>query len=247
MHFCLPAFGSVTSLRLTEIVSMGEPDEYNAFRDGLMALPSLNHFEIQLRDFWLSESHLPIVLPTIKFLHLNVDYCIERFDDFIGSIRVPSLATLSLAVGVRPDGDDPDLRKDSLEHFPPLQHLIITNLTSVLPHYEPLACKFSGIERLTYISTSGRSYHDPANELRDVDGTFRWPNMRTMAVSIPDGDFDLSWPFWESTILRFQDAGHPIRKLMLPQALISKRAHNVTKLREFVEIEAFHVDWPDPF
>ncbi|KZP22402.1 hypothetical protein FIBSPDRAFT_859707 [Athelia psychrophila] len=67
-------------------------------------------------------------------------------------------------------------------------------------------------------------------------------------MSTIDEDSDALWLFWQNTILEAQVAGHPIRKIMLPQtAMTSKAAEAMLKMQELVEIEAFYVDWPTPF
>lgn len=65
-----------------------------------------------------------------------------------------------------------------------------------------------------------------------------------MALSISDGNFNASW---KTTIIASQDAGLPIPRLMLPQAVILNGENAVMELREIIEVEDFHVDWPDPF
>lgn len=80
---------------------------------------------------------------------------------------------------------------------------------------------------------------------RCADGELRWPRLRTLAVTTTtDEDSDASW---HSMILESQRAGHPIRKLILPQAVILNAAGAIEKLRGITEMGTFHVDSPTPF
>ncbi|KZP11604.1 hypothetical protein FIBSPDRAFT_182791 [Athelia psychrophila] len=244
MHHCLPAFRSVTSLGLTAIF-ITSPDLYHALRSAIMALPLLIHCEIGLRYFDPPLPCLPIAMPTLQFLRLDVGRG-NQLGLIMRSIQVPSLTTLSL--GVRRGQEELGPPNEFLEHFPPVQHLILMNAMPYFSYYEQFACRFPGIERLTHLVTSEYVHHNSdhvlADILRGADGGLRWHNLRTLAVSTTDKDSDASW---QGTILKSQHAGHPIRKLMLPQAVIQNAAGALMELRETMDIEAFHVDWPTPF
>lgn len=96
LHFCIPTFRSVTSLRLTnfEVQSFYEV-AYESFRDALMALPFLNHLELLPRLFSRYHPHgLPAVLSILQFLHLDATRNGQRLDHIIHYFQAASLITL---------------------------------------------------------------------------------------------------------------------------------------------------------
>ncbi|KZP04693.1 hypothetical protein FIBSPDRAFT_385965 [Athelia psychrophila] len=66
-----------------------------------------------------------------------------------------------------------------------------------------------------------------------------WPKLHSIAMLTER----LDAPRLKSTILKLQAAGHPIRKLMLPQEMHPA----MVEMRGTVELEDFDVDWPTPF
>ncbi|KZP11607.1 hypothetical protein FIBSPDRAFT_898860 [Athelia psychrophila] len=184
-------------------------------------------------------------MPTLQFLRLDVGRG-DQLGLIMRSIQVPSLITFSL--GVQRGQEALSLPNECLQYFPLVQHLILVDAMPYFSYYEQFAGKFSGIERLTHLVTSADDHHHSdhvlADILRGADGGLRWPNLRTLAVSTPDKGSDASW---QDMILKSRHAGHPIRKLLLPQAVIQNAAGPMVELRETMDIEAFHVDWPTPF
>ncbi|KAF7976440.1 hypothetical protein HWV62_6873 [Athelia sp. TMB] len=78
-----------------------------------------------------------------------------------------------------------------------------------------------------------------------VNISLRWPKLHTIAVR---SALDVPGPQLDSQVSALQEAGIPIRKLMLPPALIARASGEMmTKLRTLVEVEDFSLDRPDPF
>lgn len=257
MHFCIPAFVCLESLRLTNLY-ISEVHEYHAFRDGLMALPSLTHLEMEW-SYFIFALDSPIVLPTIRFLHVDCYECIELLGSIIGSIQASSLTTLSLTVG----SDLEDLAEEI--HYPLLDHLILANATENHPDFGFIALKFPNIKRLTvfapldpfegpvFIHDSGQVLEavlssivvSDIDEGGDSSGQQKWNKLQTIAVLAPNGHVN---PMaLQSKILELQAARHPIRQLMLPKEAFTFEEVDPVELRTIVEIVDFYVDTPSPF
>lgn len=85
-----PVFASVTSLRLIAAHIVTDEENYTSFRDVLMGLNSLNHFEIQLRDQHWPDTADNIMLPTVQFLHVgHIYYDMHLINSFLESVYVP--------------------------------------------------------------------------------------------------------------------------------------------------------------
>ncbi|KZP26784.1 hypothetical protein FIBSPDRAFT_949058 [Athelia psychrophila] len=234
IHLHLAAFSSVTCLKLTA-VDVDDSEGHSSFRDGLMALPSLHHLELQLHWFDVMPHHLPIVLPTIQFLHIDTSDCSEFLGPLISNLHAASLATLSLIVWASPHVDF----GGELElHLPSLKHLILAE--SVIWDVEDFgmfAQTFPDIERL---SLEIMADHDLDIMLRS------WPKLQTIAISEFEELGDAC--DFHSVVLEHQEAGHPIRRLMLPEAwLFEADAEDAVELRKLVVVEWYYVDWPTPF
>ncbi|KZP26798.1 hypothetical protein FIBSPDRAFT_928466 [Athelia psychrophila] len=236
LHLHFAAFPSATCLQLTG-VHIDDIEEYSSFRDGLMALPSLHHLELQL--LWFDEvvpPNLQIVLPTIQFLHIDAGGCRECLGPFISLFHAASLMTLSLTAwgpGIYVD------LEDELEiHLPSLTHLILNdhNMWDT-EDIDIFALVFPGIERLSVGIMARR-------DLRIMLDA--WPKLQTIATSDVEEEFDFY--DWRSIISKLQNAGHPIRMFMLPETLISEAdAGDLVELRKLVAMEDYYVDWPTPF
>lgn len=239
MNHCLQAFRSITSLRLTLFIRPNDAS-YNEFRNGLMALPLLNHLDINMICFEPPPFRLPIILPTIEFFHLD-SYRTGNIVEILGLIHLPSLATLSLHTMLTSG----HVEITALHELPQVQHLIISDTHLHLPDYRPFARVFSNAKRLTVIASGDPAafYGAPVviKILCDSNGELLWPKIQTIALSPSNWSSD---PSLKSIIVKAQSADHPIRKVMFPQVDVGD---DVTALREIVEVEAWHVDWSNPF
>lgn len=130
-YFCLPAFKSVTHLRLKGIdrYSWG-PDDYSTLRGVLMSLCSLAHLELVLDKVHTIDNFPCITLPTLTFLH--VDGCVDTLWGVVRNICSFSLTALSLM------GPDPQRGRQlapgtyaltgQKSQFPKLQHITIHHI-----------------------------------------------------------------------------------------------------------------------
>ncbi|KZP26790.1 hypothetical protein FIBSPDRAFT_886997 [Athelia psychrophila] len=212
-------------------------EAYSSFRDGLMALPSLHHLELQLHWFDVMPHYLPIMLPTIQFLHIDAADCRECFGPLISILHAASLTTLSLTAwctaALLVDFED------GLElHLPSLKHVILADgaLRTTKELYT-FARTFPDIERFS--TEHMRDFH--LSIILDS-----CPTLQTIATSKfeqTDDTYNL-----HSVVRGFQEAGHPIRRLMLPETWFSEAdAEDVVELREIIVMEEYYVDWPTPF
>ncbi|KZP30823.1 hypothetical protein FIBSPDRAFT_850260 [Athelia psychrophila] len=81
---------------------------------------------------------------------------------------------------------------------------------------------------------------DDYGEYIESDET-RWPNLQIVAVADPHRSAMVP-----ALLSRLQDAGHPLRKLLLSYTIVSQA--NVDIMEELeVELEGFIEDWPTPF
>ncbi|KZP21132.1 hypothetical protein FIBSPDRAFT_931776 [Athelia psychrophila] len=254
LHFCLPSFQHLQCLRLQGI----EVDRHE-FRDALMALPVLNHLELSVDNFSQRATRFPaVLLPTLRFLQVET-YHLHTLDCAILAIltiHAASLTTLSLSGW---DDCAPELDLSSEEalesHFPALQHLILAigNTTNTSPDLEVIARRFPEIERLTcqVLPHSGLCYGiDHILTAIDAgssgDNSLRWPKLHTVAVSGSRTPLDAAALHYKIYVMR--DAGHPLRKLKLPESLLALAGTKAMGyLRTIVDVEDFSIDWPTPF
>lgn len=267
LHFCLPTLQSVTSLRLTGFVIEDDNEAaYKYFRDALMALHFLNHLDLRPDVFDLMQYHLPIVLPTIQYLHLDATEDPKCLGIIIHSVHAASLIAMSLDGwdSTDPDGEFTTLQNDLELHFPSLDHLILSNIPQGHSDVDVFARKFPDITRLTCevseyaypycdivrVLTSicfGTQYDEQNEPLAPSDKRERWPKLRVLAVSVPAS---LMWVPVELrrmvSALRCRDS-RP-RKLLLPKAFISRTGADVIgELKGMVEIGDYILDWPTAF
>lgn len=261
-HGYLSEFKSLQSLQLGNLHST--PDTYHLLRDALMALPSLRHLELFLKnDIVWSTGELPILLPNIRHLHVTGEWHDSWASfDFLRCIQAPSLDTLSLSPArsdIKGRGALALIEYANKLHFPALQHLILINAERIsdLVDLIVLARAFPQIERLTvipgcvaetdfynsYFSIDAILYGPGNGEIAQTNaysGPLS-PNLQRVAFSHIKGQLDI--PRLQSTLLKLKAAGHPIRKLLLPQM-----AHpSVVEVEGIVELEEFYVDWSTPF
>lgn len=261
LYLCIPALRFVTSLRLTKILfGILDTTTYGSLRDALMALPHLNHLEVQpCIPFGLMEPGLPIVLPTIQFLHLDATMENQALDVIIHSFHAASLITLSL------DGWDngahSSLEEPLETHFPSLEHLIIVEIMPGLPDLGQLARKYPDVTWLTcqvatgitghcdivHILTSLRigTRHDGDTESTPSANRERWPKLKVLAVSETNTSLDTVEICNMLSILQHNGERSGLRKLLLPKSLLAQTdADAMGKLREVVEVEDYSADWP---
>ncbi|KZP26786.1 hypothetical protein FIBSPDRAFT_1040538 [Athelia psychrophila] len=236
IHLHLAAFSSVTCLKLTA-VDVDDSEGHSSFRDGLMALPSLHHLELQLHWFDVMPHHLPIVLPTIQFLHIDAADCRECFGPLISILHAASLTTLSLTAwctaALLVDFED------GLElHLPSLKHLILADgAIQAAKELYTFARTFPNIERLSA---------ERMSDFRLSIVLDSCPTLQTFATSKltrTEVTYNL-----HNVVRGSQEAGHPIRRLMLPKTWFSEtNAEDVVELRKIIVMEEYYVDWPTPF
>ncbi|KZP28477.1 hypothetical protein FIBSPDRAFT_995297 [Athelia psychrophila] len=233
-----------------------------------MSLHSLNHLELYPYTFGLMQFRVPIVLPTIQYLHLDATLDPAYLGIIIHSFQAESLITLSLD-GWDLSGED-DALEDALElYFPTLEHLILLNVTRGYPDRDLFAQRFPNIKRLTCQCMSpwemdhvagdmscdvidimtpicfGTQF-DAGTESSPINDWERWPKLQVLAVSCTDVAMDIEGLY--SMISMLKDMVHGIRKLLLPK-YVCERANKdaMRKLRELVEVEDYSLDWPTPF
>lgn len=266
LHHFIPAFESVTSLRLTAI-SIGDHQAYNSLRDGLMNLKLLQHLELQLKGFKLlsSPDPLPILLPTVQLLHVASALIRPEFvNRFIASIRAQSLTTLSLNTW------DEEEDEPIEPHFPLLRHLLLVNITEGIPDLISLAEKFPSIERLTCrLSTnnndSPNQYYltdlfthiiEAGRDCRENQLSCLWPKLHTIATSAclvldktsTKHKKNKAIEKLRTIITTLQDNEQPIRKLLLPRSFfVNVGAEAAVSLKRVIEIGDYSDDWPMPF
>ncbi|KZP28833.1 hypothetical protein FIBSPDRAFT_927266 [Athelia psychrophila] len=257
IHFCLPAFQSLTSLQLRGELNISVDDNglnYRSFRDALIAPPALRHLDLSIGIFTAMASRLPILLPSVQ--HLQVEGCSEAvpyryLDNLLRCIQAPYLVALSLSTW----NAEPLLRLAHTyeRHFPSLQHLVLADIArDSVGDLMMFARAFPCIQRLTFkpgfysstflhkilggfIGGEGDTIQNSAQSER------LWPKLHSIAMSTSKEHLDVT--SLNNTILKLQAAGHPIRKLMLPQEVHPA----MVEMRGSVELEDFYVDWPTPF
>lgn len=258
LHFCLPAFSSVTSLRLSNLL-IDIQEHYDALRDALTNLKALTHLELEFEAFHQGLETLPIELPNLQSLLLSVDDDAIASGGILNILRGCSLISLSLLrYFAFPGYPIPETAP-----FPSLQHLIFDNYSDEYPNFAWIADTFPDITRLTFglsgsfcgvsfqellqVIQSGADEEDEDEESHDSD--VRWPKLQIIAVSdLPSGAASLDVNELYEVINDMQEVGRPIDKLLLPKAYFSQAlAESMAGLERPVEISAFVDDWPRPF
>lgn len=234
------------------------------FRDALMSLRSLEQLELTLFCFNVSATpSLCISLPTLQLLSIGGRHA-DVIVSLIHSMQVPSVTTLSL----KGYGPISALEQKMESRFPLVQHLILLDMESNEPNLLVIAAAFPHIERLTcqlvntilcdilelishIIVTVGHDEHHTA----DHYGLRHWPKLHTIAVGIAKKGVPFRSLYDASELVALhreiaimQQAGHPIRKLAIPEtALLRADAEAANALRGVIEVEDFVLDWPTPF
>ncbi|KAF7982686.1 hypothetical protein HWV62_27176 [Athelia sp. TMB] len=145
LRFCAPSFTLVTSLRLSFVLMISPGLAYTAFWECLTAMKSLNHLELIIIDYAAESSHLPVILPNLHTLSISSSS--DRLGDIVLSIQAASLIALSITHFY------PERRLELAQipdnKFPLLQHLIIGDAKTVIPHSNSLSFKFPHLKRIT--------------------------------------------------------------------------------------------------
>ncbi|KAF7983510.1 hypothetical protein HWV62_21844 [Athelia sp. TMB] len=261
MHFVLPAFNSVTSLRFTNAwYGIPTHGKYDALRNALMALPSLYHLELQLDEHDYHDTDLPIVLPTVRYMRLDIPP--PHLDMLTSSIRAQNLVALSIEWWnghVSPIG----VVDQSTTRFPLLEHLILTDIAVTRPYLDAYAKRFPKIKRLTFHVDPEYKGCDIAHILRSTrfdapeygfqendtspvcDRLARWPNLEVIALSATNTHLD-SLSFDTASMEKLVSL--PLCKLMLPNTLDDKAvADAIAQLKSIIQVEDYSLDWPMPF
>ncbi|KZP32710.1 hypothetical protein FIBSPDRAFT_882522 [Athelia psychrophila] len=217
--------------------------------DFLMALHSLTHLELRVACFLDTASWLPIVLPNLQFLKLDDDIA-----EALHTIRATRMVVLLLVP--RSLVAESVLAAVMNNQFPALQHLIFRDfshndldvLAQKFPSIERLTCKGDGFNVHTVLTTIPRGSSSSHVDDRSGPASHQlpWSRLNTIAVSSSVEALDAVALCDKIRIL--QDAGHPIRKLLLPpKQLARENADALLGLRGLVETGNFSVDWPTPF
>ncbi|KZP13719.1 hypothetical protein FIBSPDRAFT_982026 [Athelia psychrophila] len=191
---------------------------------------------------------LPVVMPTLQFLHVCNHN--ERRSIKIPPIHAGALVVLSL---------EGRLRTGSIENsLPSLRHLILfgdrptlDKMSRAFPAIERLTCPFLPEYNIDHVLAAiglGSNDRDGNDGVISAGhcSELHWPRLHTIAAST-------SKSMLEGGMLRYrisdlQAAGHPIRKLMLPNILHAHTdAKAMAELRKVVEVKDFCLDWPTPF
>ncbi|KAF7968985.1 hypothetical protein HWV62_28710 [Athelia sp. TMB] len=252
----LPALASVTNLRLTNIV-IEDSEEYVNFQNALAALQSLSHLELTFEEVASSSPHLSIVLPALRYLHVDFKNCRPSLRTVMTSIHAPTLFCLSLA------GFHKKLsliEPTSVEsRLPSLRHVVLVgSVLAALSELESLAMALPKVEQVTYRCdqalpdglffqvlkahmADGGDEDAPEEANKPADQAV-WPNLRTIAISALQGPPDVL--SLRRIILRLRQAGSSIHTLLLPGSCVDNIAE---VLQNVVKIERFIDEWPMPF
>ncbi|KZP17998.1 hypothetical protein FIBSPDRAFT_893889 [Athelia psychrophila] len=159
------------------------------------------------------------------------------------------------------DGEYIALNAHSFEPlFPSLQHLLLANAAHSAGDLVASARSFPNIGRLTFApgenddhlslhnlhQTLGVIIHgadDDDTAGSNVHGALLWSKLQSIALPTSSDHFDVAaLENMKGTILQLQVAGHPIRKLLLPNVHPA-----MVEMGEAIEIGEYYVDWPRVF
>ncbi|KAF7979040.1 hypothetical protein HWV62_44035 [Athelia sp. TMB] len=257
-HLCLPAFKSVTTLRLANVY-INEDNEYNAFRDFLVALQVLIHLELHLTHLEGSV-HSSIVLPTIHFLHIDSDSDYEHLGTLLSEIHATSLVTLSIAVR-NGHGDVCAIWNLPELHLPSVKHLILSRMGACMVARKDrdlklLARRFPDVERLTYSQMAMNPQKWDINSLiEDMFSSYPTiykrgkPEMKinTIAIFAENHQYFDAWRLRDG-LLKLRQYGYQLHTIMLPKHVWDQaNEKQILELKTLTEVKEFLVDWPLPF
>lgn len=256
----LPSFGPISSLQLGHI-SITTPELYTSLRDALMTLNSLTHLDLEVLAFFRSPSTLPITLPGLQILELDVQRCNSRDGkagkNFINSILAPSLINLAL-LWDNCDADPPWSTSEE-SRIPSLRHLLLLGSTALL-EINWLARTFSNIDRLS--CWQGTDVDDILAAIVEGAGNgdeggpgvgdkLRWPKLHSVGVWGSDSEKPIN--FLDSVVLRnaipkLQEGGRPFRTLCCLYPYFAHFSENtMAELNEIIAFGDLSDDWPLPF
>ncbi|KAF7974975.1 hypothetical protein HWV62_10717 [Athelia sp. TMB] len=257
---CLPAFESVTQLRLSDLYFQNA-EVYDSLRRMLIILHSLSYLELQFAGAITDslQSLQLIELPTLQYLEVDCEGCPETLSHTMRIIRAPNLNCLSLVGFVdehRPAW--PLMLPDC--HCPSLRHLMITEFaTATFKDFDWLAKLYPNIEKLTFRLLGleeGDGSEDldwvltaivgpgPHERVRNGPGRgVRWPKLKSIAVSGLETTYHAS--DWQDNILKLKTAG--VKKLSLPETFLAS-ARYVAKMRGVaINFEEYREECLTPF
>ncbi|KZP03008.1 hypothetical protein FIBSPDRAFT_941719 [Athelia psychrophila] len=213
----------------------------------------LTHLELRPYKFPIPlPPQSPLEFPNLQFLHVYFSDCCECLNIIIQIIRASSLTFLSLEGWYdEEEGPDQDSLKLAISHFPSVRHLNIYgagDISAPLSKFHLLAEAFPDIERLSCGAETFAEGQDIQVILGAINHctTLVWPKLESIAVfGMCSHVADLAL---RDAVVNLQQAGRPLRMLILPQDYISEtNAEALAQLREVVEIEPINDDWPTPF
>ncbi|KZP14243.1 hypothetical protein FIBSPDRAFT_959835 [Athelia psychrophila] len=224
--------------------------QYQIFRDALMGMKSLHHLCLNLECFPClppSSSPIDIILPTVRALELG---CIKEEAPytiyFLQSIHAASLRSLSLDCGA---GDYnslghrfPSLTSLTLGKIPVYNRFTLAEMARRFPDIEHLTCYIRGVDE----DEDGFGIDHVIGKVLWGSNDPLWPKVHTIAVNV-SGRLMTGCQLTEN-IITLQKLGHPIRKLLLPRAILSQVQPS---LKEVVDLNEFSNDflemtwWPE--
>lgn len=256
----MPSFGPITSLALS-LRYITTEESYTSLRDALMALISLTHLELQILAFFRSPSTLPITLPGLQILEVDVRRCTckdgKDGKNIINSIHATSLISLAL----KWNDSDADLTGSTSDEsrIPSLRHLLLFGPT-VFSELDWLARMFPNIERLTcwagadvhvILAAIGEGADDGSDGGPEVSDGLRWPKLHSIGAlgidpKIPFESFNLV--VLRDAISKLQECGRPFHTLWCLQSSFARaNESDMAELREIIHVADFSDDWPLPF
>ncbi|KZP17978.1 hypothetical protein FIBSPDRAFT_956723 [Athelia psychrophila] len=150
------------------------------------------------------------------------------------------------------DGGSITLNTHAFEpNFLTLQHLVLTNVARTVAEFAAFTRSFPNIGRLTFEpgENAPHSLHSVDRILGIIianvaNGGLMWSKLASIALGTSREYFSVAeLGSTKATILQLQAAGHPIRRLLLPE-----KAHAaMVEMGELIEIEEYDVDWPRTF
>lgn len=241
----LPSLGSVTAVRLTCITGIGGLDIFNI----LSSTPFLTHFELWEPARGVSWPSDVVRLPNLLFLQIETSSLdLSRLSDILIGIHAPSLQSLSCkALRIRTSSASNDWcsRVRSADKFPALRDLRLFIATGDVDLHI-VAQAFPLIEDFTYVRLSVTLQ----NAVSQIEGypVAIWPHLRNLALSSPGMILDSpSTAGVRDFLQRRRAMGCPIEKIRLYIGTGQAGLMWARWLREYVEVEEFVDNWPQPF
>lgn len=230
--FGISTLKSITHLCLQGMhLDMSDSEAYGTMREVLMSLPSLAHLELVLEEM-SNLAHLPpIVLPTVRFLH--VANCCSSLNGIVKTFHSNSLTSLALS-GWDQEFNDGALDRSNLgeSYFPSLQHLIFPfRPPKDSREIHALSLTFQNIKRIT--CRTGKYGGNIGLMLDAIRFVRAWPELETIALSNVSKRFHCQSEL--CTYIPDVQRGCPLRNLLIPpDAPIS--LEYIAELRKFIDV-----------